>query len=60
MPPGLTFADSFGNTWTVAGGGIVTYFFVGPITSVPILMEQGWDGVYGTFGGHLGWIIAYS
>ena len=64
MPPGATFTDLSGHTW-VAPSGIMggetwsSYFFVGPMSTVPPPMLMGWGGVYGTYGGQTGWIITF-
>jgi hypothetical protein len=69
MPPGATFTDSYGNTWVAPsgyeGGGTIfrsfgnmtSYFYPGSQSMIPAPMQQGFGGVYGTYGGQQGWII---
>lgn len=69
MPAGATFTDQYGNTWVAPsgsdGGGTesdtfgvwVSFFFVGPQTSVPTPMQNGFGGIYGTYDGQQGWIV---
>ncbi len=64
MPVGSTFTDAYGNTWLTPGGSafgnpLQSYFFVGPATLIPSPMQEGWGGVYGTYGGQLGWIVTF-
>jgi hypothetical protein len=64
MPPGATFTDMFGNTWVAPsgslGGGVWrSYFFSGPESVIPPPMLSGWGGVYGTYGGGMGWVITF-
>ena len=64
MPPGATFTDTYGNTWVapsgyLGGGFWSSYFFVGPISMIPPPMLSGWGGVYGTYGGQMGWIVTF-
>ena len=64
MPVGSTYTDTFGNTWvapggSIGGGTLSSYFFVGPMSSIPPPMMMGWAGVYGTYSGQMGWIITF-
>ena len=64
MPVGATFMDTHGNTWvapggSLGGGTVQSYFFVGPMSSFPPPMMGGWGGVYGTYGGQMGWIVTF-
>ncbi len=64
MPPGATFTDTFGNTWLAPSGSLgvgvwSSYFFLGPISTIPAPMLSGWGGVYGTYGGQMGWVITF-
>jgi hypothetical protein len=52
MPAGATYMDQYGNTWTAPGGSfdgetISSYFFAGPISSIPPPMQEGWGGFFG-------------
>jgi hypothetical protein len=64
MPAGATFTSS-GNTWMAPsgndgmGGYWNSYFFVGPMTSIPPPMLMGWGGAYGTYGGQMGWVVTF-
>jgi hypothetical protein len=54
----------FGNTWVAPsgslGGGVWrSYFFSGPESVIPPPMLSGWGGVYGTYGGGMGWVITF-
>ena len=54
LPPGVTFMDTHGYTWAAPGGGMVTYFFVGPQASIPGLMrERVGEESTGTYGGQM-------
>ena len=64
MPPGATFTDTYGNTWVapsgyLGGGFWSSYFFVGQQSVIPPPMLGGWGGVYGTYGGQMGWIVTF-
>ena len=64
MPAGSAFTDSNGNAWTApsggaSGGAFSTYFFAGPMTTVPPPMIEGWAGTYGTYQGQQGWIVTF-
>jgi hypothetical protein len=64
MPPGATFTDGYGNTWTAPGGSIdgavlTSYFFQGSYLVAPPPMLDGWGGVYGIYNGEQGWIETF-
>jgi len=64
MPPGATFTDGYGNTWTAPGGSangapFSSYFFPLPYTVAPPPMLDGWGGTYGLYLGQPGWIITF-
>ena len=60
LPTDATYSDQYGNTWTVQGGSLVTYFFAGPQSNIPGPIASGWGGVYGTYNGQQGWIVTFN